>query len=135
MCRAQKRKDESELDSAKGENIKFRSRLVCVLGKIFGFNKCFIGILIEILSWINRGRTSSSIYKFESSKSAAKSVDTSAALDNSGLVDKSMDDPPRTVNGQDTAGKPKSKRMKTGSDIKKNKSKTDDLQKEKAQVA
>ncbi|KAK7255137.1 hypothetical protein RIF29_28541 [Crotalaria pallida] len=95
---AQKIKEESELESAKGENINVRPR----------------------------GRTSPSNSKCKSAKSAVKSMGTSA--------DKFMDDRPKTGGRKNTAGKPKSKRMKTGSDIKKEKPEIDDIEKEKAKV-
>ncbi|RDY02367.1 Sister chromatid cohesion protein PDS5-like B-B, partial [Mucuna pruriens] len=74
----------------------------------------------NINSQSSKGRASASI---------SKSVDTSA-VDRSDLVD----DSPITFGGKDSARKPKTKRMKTGSDIKKNKRGTDDLEKEKVQV-
>ncbi|XP_061342479.1 sister chromatid cohesion protein PDS5 homolog E-like [Gastrolobium bilobum] len=68
----------------------------------------------------SRGRgASASISRSESVKSAVKSVDTSS-INRSDLADESMDDPPTTCNRQDSTGKPRTKRKKTGSDIKRN---------------
>ncbi|XP_027344630.1 uncharacterized protein LOC113857095 [Abrus precatorius] len=103
---AEKSKEKSEMEPTKGAKIKSRSR----------------------------GRASASIPKSESIKSAVKSVDTSV-VDLPALADESIDDPPRTVGGKDSVRKPKTKKIKTGSDMKKNKSETDDPEKEKAQRA
>ncbi|XP_029130138.1 uncharacterized protein LOC109812986 [Cajanus cajan] len=70
----------------------------------------------------SRGRASARNFKSESAESAAKSVDTSA-VNRYALADESIDD---------SARKPKTKRMKTGSDTKKNKLRTEDLEKEKS---
>ncbi|CAL0325916.1 unnamed protein product [Lupinus luteus] len=98
---AQKNKEEPDLESDEGKDINFRSR----------------------------GRTSASISKGGSAKSAVKSVDTYA--------DKSMVYQPGLASVKDTARKPRSKRMRPGSDSdnKKNKPKTDDIEKEKAHEA
>ncbi|XP_019443321.1 PREDICTED: uncharacterized protein LOC109347743 isoform X2 [Lupinus angustifolius] len=81
------------------------------------------------INFRSRGRTSASISKSGSAKSSVKSADTYA--------DKSMDDQPGTASRKDIAKKPRSKRMKTGSDSdnKKNKPKTNGIEKEKAHVA
>ncbi|KAK7273416.1 hypothetical protein RIF29_14465 [Crotalaria pallida] len=75
----------------------------------------------EIVEASHMDITSTSISKCESAKSAVKSED-SFALDRSGVVDKAID------NGKSTVTEHISKRMKTGSSIKNNK--TNDLAKE-----
>ncbi|KAK7294013.1 hypothetical protein RJT34_16896 [Clitoria ternatea] len=80
----------------------------------------------------SRVRASSNISK---SGFVKKSMDTSA-VERSALADESIADLPKTVGGQDSdRKKPKTKRMKTGSDTKKNKPDTDDLVKEKTKMA
>lgn len=120
MCRAGKRKRNSESESAKSANVNSgRRRLVCVIKR---FSKRFFPLFTEILSWISRGRTS-----------AGKSGDNSI-LDEPVVDDKSMADPPRTKNEQQSSGKSRAKRSKNTSDTKKLKPKSDGIQKSKSRM-